>query len=313
VTIPLVFYCNPRRGQVEDFREVARRIAERSPDISPRVLPLRPSPGVLLATLGLPKTSVSVEFGKVRPIAPRGKRLRHLDVPKPEQLRRMDAAGIPVPRWTLIGPDTALDPAEWGPYVVVKPSTAGRGAFVRIFKTEKARFREPASYPKGHPGRKAPMTAQAFVYTGRLPVSFRVLTYLGRPLAAIRYDGKPQRFLESRVAFKAEGGISIVAPAMGCTISLDADPEMLDLAARVHALWPDHPSLGVDFVRDADTGRLHVLETNPRGDSWFLSTPDGRAIQRQFGIDFYAQFGALDRIVEATIDKVRRLAETDRG
>jgi hypothetical protein len=308
----VVFYCDPRKLQAEEFRTICRRIEALAPDISAKVHSSRATPAAMLATLMLPKSALSIEMTKVRPVAPRGKRLRHTHVPKAEQLRRLAAAGFAVPRWTLIEPGTKLDPAEWGRYVVVKPATAGRGAYVRIFLTVRATYREPSSFPADHPGRKSPMMAQEFIYTGQLPVSYRVLTYLGRPVLSLRYDGKEQNRLESRFGFREAGGQNIVAPAMGCTISLHRDEEMLETATRVHELWPDHPALGIDFIRDAETGRLYVLEINPSGGSWLLSSSQGRSIAREFGLDFHAQFGAVEAIAEATIDRVRRSGEVEK-
>jgi hypothetical protein len=308
----VAFLTDPRRKQWAEFGEICQTIETLAPDIAANVMSSRSTPAAMLARLMLPRGALSIEMAKVRRVAPRGTRLRHANVPKTEQLRRMAEAGIPVPRWTLIEPGTKLDPAHWGRYVVVKPSTAGRGAFVRIFLTVRVAFRARPSFPAGHPGRKAPMLAQEFIYTGTLPISYRVLTYLGHPVLALRYDGKEQNRLASRFGFREAGGQNIVAPAKGCTISLHRDEEMLDLARRVHGLWPDHPALGIDFVRDAESGRLYVLETNPRGDSWLLSGPDGLAIQREFGLDFDSQFGAREAIAAATIERLRRSEHLER-
>jgi hypothetical protein len=184
----------------------------------------------------------------------------------------------------------------------------GRGAFVWIHRTGKVRYKPPETFPEGHPGREG-LVAQHFVYTGAWPVAYRVLTFLGRPLTASRYDGRRDMApLQSSEGFRASGGRSIVANAMGCTISLTDDPEILEMSRRVHAAFPDVPSLGIDLIRDANSGLIYVLEVNPSGDSWALSSKPGRAIQAQFNIDFYKQFGALDIVCEASVDAARRHA-----
>jgi hypothetical protein len=46
------------------------------------------------------------------------------------------------------------------------------------------------------------------------------------------------------------------------------DPEVLRLAERAHACFPDVPLLGVDIVREVASGRLYVLEVNAIGYNW---------------------------------------------
>ena len=64
----------------------------------------------------------------------------------------------------------------------------------------------------------------------------------------------------------------------------------------------------MDILRDAETGELFLLELNPSGNSWMLCGVAGRNIQKQFGLNFYEQFGALDIIAETSIEATRRLA-----
>ncbi|MCC6984261.1 MAG: hypothetical protein IT535_13400 [Bauldia sp.] len=313
MTIPLAFYCYPKKGAIDDFREVARRIEARAPDIRPRVFSSTINLATLFGTLSLPKGTVSIELDRVKLLAPRGKRLSHGRIPKLEQLRGLREAGIKVPRWTEIGPDTKLDPGEWGPYVVVKPSRGSRGANVRIQKTSRVRYKAPDEFPADHAGRKGPMIAQQFVYTGKWPVAAKVLTYFGTAVAAMEYHGREELLpLTDRDRFGDAPGSSIVASAMGARMALCDDPEVPRLAERVHALWPDQPSLGVDIVRDSQTGELFVLELNPTGNSWILSGAVGESAKHQFGIDLHAQFGALDILTETSIAVARRFAEAGR-
>ena len=154
------------------------------------------------------------------------------------------------------------------------------------------------------------MIAQEFIYTGQWPISYRVLTYFGVPLMACRYDGRrDQAPLESADGIRAAGGgLSIVAPARGCTITLADDPDILELARRTHQAFPTIPSLGIDIVREAKTGRLYLMEINGGGNSWALTSDAGKEIQAQFGIDFYTQFEALDAIAERSIEIARQHA-----
>jgi hypothetical protein len=76
----------------------------------------------------------------------------------------------------------------------------------------------------------------------------------------------------------------------------------------VEANATTNPSLGVDVIRDARSGKMYVLETNPYGDSWTLTSGSGRNMEKQFGLDFHAQFNAISTITEASIEAARRFA-----
>ena len=268
----------------------------------------------MLAAVGLihrPTVSIEMDRRRDRKRVLRGVGLQHdARGGKIAQYRHLDAQGLPIPKWTEIVPDTSLDPEEWGPYVVVKPSRGERGAYVWIHRTGRVRFRPRSEYPEGHPGRKGPMLAQGFVYTGPWPTAYRVVTFFGRPLAAIRYDGRNDLSpLDDPDNFRMTGGgVSIVASAQGSSIALNQEPDVLDLARRAHAAFPNIPSLGVDMVREKATGALYLLEVNPGGFAWILTNDNGREMQAEFGLDFYSQFKALDVIADRSIEIAREYA-----
>lgn len=313
MTINIAFFFHPRGGlATADFSEVARRIASRAPDIRPHALSIkdRISTGLTLLRLAA-RPTLTVEMERLRLGRPlRGTRFRHLGIDKIEESRRLDEAGIPVPKWTVIDAQTSLDPSEWGPYVVVKPSRGARGAFISIQRATRVRLRRPDELPADHYGRHVPMLAQQFVYTGQNPESHRVITFLGEPVLAFRYHGRTQtRPLLERYGFQSASGHNIVASALGARLELSSEEDVLALARRTHAAFPGVPSLGIDIVRDADTGKLFVLETNPSGGGWSLTQPNIRAMAREAGVDLYAQFNALDVVAQGAIDAGRRLAE----
>lgn len=310
--VNLIFFCYPKKGAIDEFREVARRIAETNPDVAPYVYTTDADPRSFVGTLGRafrPTLAIEMDRPKFAWLL-RGRRFHHQrGIGKADELRRLEAAGLAVPKWTVLTPDTRLGREEWGAYVVVKPVFSRRGAFVWIRKVGRVRYQPPSDFPADHPGRRGGMIAQKFIYTGEWPTAYRVLTYFGSPIVAVRYDGRRDLpALEDENAFHGSGGRSIVASAKGCTISCTADAEILDVARRASAPFPDVPSLGVDIVREAATGKLYVLEVNPGGDSWMLSSGAGRQIQAQFGLDFYAQFGALDIIAKVSADMALRHA-----
>lgn len=291
-----------------------RRIAELMPSIDPgvratvvahhkrsqlRLLPLWFRPTLSLAMIA--------QLG--RKLLP-GRFMTGLWMGKHGEYRRLDAAGIPVPEWTEIRPDMRLDPALWGPYVVVKPAIGRVGAFVRIRKTDGVRYRPPESFPADHYGRAGPMLAQRFIYTGEWPTSYRVVTLFGEVLLCYRQvsigHGKP---LASRWGFVAFGGTSIVSNTKDMKVELVEDAAVIALAERAHReAFGDLALLAFDIVRDSDTGNLFVLECHAHGTAWTFSSGAGRSIQAANGIDFESQFDAIPKAARILAQATRRLA-----
>ena len=83
---------------------------------------------------------------------------------------------------------------------------------------------------------------------------------------------------------------------------------MIALAERVHEVFPNQPLLGSDIVRDADSGKLYVLEASPRGDAWYMSSDTGYEIQSANNIDLTKQFGALEIATDVLIEKALEAA-----
>jgi hypothetical protein len=310
--VNLVFFANHERGALGDLVEAARRISALHPEIHACALTTkaRVRRFVEISRLAL-RPTLSIEIHRIRfPHALRGVRLhRETQFNKIEEMRRLAAVGIAVPRWIEIKPETILDPEEWGPYVVVKPSNAQRGANVVIKRTSRVRFKAPEEYRAGHPGRHAPLIAQEFIYTGKYPASYRIVTFLGKPISAYRYNGRTNTALPDRFAFRSVGsGYNIVASAVGCTADSSVEPDIVDLASRAHAAFPLLPYLGIDVVRDVVSGVPYVLETNPHGFCWPLENPTMDALASFMGFHPREQFGAIDRIAETAAEAALRLA-----
>lgn len=260
-----------------DYEEIARRVDARVFIVDTKDAALR-DPGF---DPGAPTLTVSpMPIKRFAP--PRGPVCQGFEHPKSEQYARLSQLGLPVPRWIHIHESTTLRAQDWGPYVVVKPDLGRKGAEIFIKRTGRVRYRAPG------------FLAQQFVYTGRWPVNYRVVTLFGRALMSWRCEAD-HRFvpLESRWDFKARGGITVVSNKKDSRYTLAAEADVIALAERAHAAFPDQPLLGTDIVRDADSGELFVLECNPRGDAWLISSAMGRMIEQANGLDFGAQFGAL--------------------
>jgi hypothetical protein len=292
-----------------DFEAIARQVAERAPDIRAFVVDTKET-GWADPRFERAAPTLTVSPMPIKRFAPpSGAVCQGHEFPKDEQYRRLASLGVPVPDWTAIAPDTVLDPLHWGPYVVVKPALGRKGAEIFIKRTGRVRYRPPEDFAEDHPVRKAPLLAQRFIYTGKWPSNFRVVTFFGRALlcwhceAAHRYVP-----LNSRWDFKAKGGITVVSNKTDSSYRLARDADVIALAEQAHAAFPDQPLLGTDIVRDADTGNLYVVECNPRGDAWLVSSDMGRMIEAANGLDFKGQFGALNVAIEVLLRESRSRA-----
>ncbi len=290
----LILVHQKTKQDPEDYREIARLVEDSGQGISVFIVDTKDrSPSVA----GMDETQSTLTVSPMplkqfRP--PRGTVLQGFEYPKGEQYEMLSAVAMPVPEWIRITPDTKLDPEAWGPYVVVKPELGRKGAEIFIKRTGRVRYRAPEEFDEDHPGRKASMLAQRFIYTGRWPSNFRVVTLFGKALMCWLCEADHSHVpLNSRFDFKAKGGITVVSNKRTSSYSLSFDEGVIALAEACHRAFPDQPVLGTDIVRDSDTGELYVLECNPRGDAWLLSSDMGRMIEQANGLDFKSQFDGL--------------------
>ncbi len=243
------------------------------------------------AASGVPDLpTVTVSPAPLRRLRPRrGPVFQGQHVSKSTEYRALEAAGLPVPRWTRLLPNRTPNLEGFAPYVVTKPDFGAQGADVRIERREDVCWTPPRTARSlNFGGPFNPRLAQEFIYTGPWPRSHRVVTLFGSALWADRTEASHARSpLRDRSAFH---GQSVVSSGRGCTFELDGDPEVVALGERAHAAFPRVPLLGLDILRDADTGELFVIEANSLGYTWHFSTPKGLAFQKQFGFDLNEQF-----------------------
>ncbi len=306
----LILVAKRQQGHTEDFQRIADLIRERTPEIEPHVVTDRIYNAFRLGLPWRPSLIVSpLELKQLVPL--RGSVCQNRLLLKSEEYKRLEAHGVPTPRWALLSPTQQPDLTEFGPYVVQKPDCGGRGAEVRIKRKSRVRWSPPKNVRSVKLG-VTNLIIQDFVYTGPWPVSYRVTTWFGAPLFAWKVTAsQTRRPLAERYAFRGGedgGGVSICSSGAGCTFELCYEADVLELATRAHEAFSNFPILGVDIVRDAEHGRLYVLEANSCGHLWHFSSPTGLSIQRDNGINFAAQFGGLERAAEVLIAETLRRA-----
>ncbi len=306
----LILISNPAINEWWDFADLAAKVHEVAPDIQTVVLEDRP----WQASADFDRPTLSVSPGPVRLFrAERGPLLQGRMMSKAEEYAALERVGVTVPRWVVLTQDTGVDLAAFGPYVVLKPDRGGRGADVKIMRKGRVRWRPPVTaFARSLSGPNGGWIVQEFVYTGPFPVSFRVTTLFGEPLWAWQVRAAPtRRPLKHRFDFhdgEHGGGMSIVSSGRGCTFAPVTEPDLLDIARRSHSGFPDVPLIGVDILRDAETGEYHVIEVNAVGYTWHLTSPLGRAIQQQFGFDLDAHFDVRRKAARLLADLVHQRA-----
>jgi hypothetical protein len=222
----------------------------------------------------------------------------------------LEHGGIPVPRWTALGPDRPPLLSDFGPFVVVKPASGALGALVRIKRRDRVRW-EPAIV-RAHPltggeGISDALIVQEYIHTGPWPTSYRVGTVFGEPIYALRVSAdRSRRPFDARPAdASAFSNRTIVASSRGSTFDDQVPEDVIQFATRVHAAFPTVPLLGTDIVRDCDTGQLYVLEVNAAGWTFHLTSVAHERFLRESGLDLRKQFGGAAAVARGL---VRRLA-----
>jgi len=283
--------------------EVARLVEEEAPDVRARVLDNRRYRLRRYAMAVRP--SLYVAFAPSRRLKPlRGKVFRGHSMPKTTQYEVLERHGLPVPRWAPLREDRPADLDGFGPYVVVKPDLGLKGAYVRIMRRERAHWR-PMERPL--PGGNPDLVVQEFIYTGQWPVTYRVTTLFGEVLYAVRGEGSHDPPpLEARYGFgDGGGGRTICGSSRRSSWTLVEDEDLLALARRAHELFADIPLLGTDIVRDAETGRPYVIETNPGGYTWHFGSAFDLALRERYGLELATQFDGLRRAARILAAKTR--------
>ncbi|HWL92995.1 MAG TPA: ATP-grasp domain-containing protein [Phycisphaerae bacterium] len=297
----LIIVHTPGAQDVSDFLKVKQLIAERAPEIE-----------VFLVANDAPQ-SVTRKKASGRPtliFSPyylqsfqpaRGKIYAGRILTKLRQVRMLEDAGIPVPKAFFLNEDTKLDRAKWGDYVILKPNVGSRGSGVRL--SPFGRIFDNAR-ELGWP--QTAYLVQKFIDTGPYPTEYRALTVFGEPVYCNRVTSQEKR-PDLTPDMPMDGRIASNSGPRASTPCYDED--VLDLARRTFHAFPQVPVQGMDIIRDVHTGELHVLEVNPGGATWHLSSQLGKRLQERNGYSYYEQFDAISVIADRLIHVTRREAE----
>jgi glutathione synthase/RimK-type ligase-like ATP-grasp enzyme len=290
-----------------DFETIRRNMVVRAPDINVLLISLgeRLAPNFWHVAAQRPSLIFSPQEIPFPPGRARGAQLISKALNKHEELQVLERAGAPVPETVVIGPETRLDEASWGPFTVIKPVRGKQGFGVKLMRTKDVRWTDTSLLPQDHPRHGKVLLAQRHINTGPQLKSYRVMTVLGRPVysaLSTAVEAQPDPTLSTALE------MDVAANNVQRRVTLNYDEEIIDLARSIHSKLPHLPSMGIDIIREHGSGRLFALEYNSRGGFWHISSNFGQNQQRTHGIDYMKQFGALDTITDALIEATRKRA-----
>lgn len=287
-----------------DWLAVKERIERDAPDIDVAIANNRNRNSV---TARWQVRRPSLVFSPVRLIdfVPRGGKVYsgHV-IGKDEQLRRLSSIGILTPKTATLSAASSVDPAEWGEYVIVKPNNLNSGDGVSLVRTVdlSARYHELTSVARDQ------FLVEPYIDHSEdgHPADYRILVMFGRALYCVHSRWEQKRQSLPEIAADPQGIIASNSGLMGGHVrAICNDPEIISLAERAHQIFPECPVIGVDIIRDSQSGRLYVLEVNPHGAVWHLSSPLAKTMEPEHVQERYAQFDALNLAADLLIEKTR--------
>jgi glutathione synthase/RimK-type ligase-like ATP-grasp enzyme len=221
---------------------------------------------------------------------------------KEQEYRRLDAKGVPVPRWVSVREGETPDLTGFSEMVLMKPAASCKGAMVRIVKKEKAYWRP--LYIEALGKTSGSVIFQEYIHSGPWPTTYRVGTVFGEPFYGWRVEADNSRVpieYKGKLESEAVTGRSFVSSSKGCRYFDERPKDVLELARAAHAAFWDMPVLGIDMVRDANTGKLYVLEVNASGGAFHINNKSTRGI----GIDVPKQFGGARAVARGIFKRLQ--------
>jgi len=249
-----------------DWIAVKERIESSAPDIEVRIATNR-NPNSVTARWQVRRPSLVFSPVMLIGFVPRGGTV-YCGYPydKIEQVRRLRAIGAPTPRMEILSPASMFDPAEWGEYVIVKPSRLNKGIGVKLVRTVDvpARFDELTAIAQDR------YLVQPFIDHSEdgCPTEYRVLSMFGRALYCARNRWGNRRPPLAEIAADPHGVIASNDKHMGGRVrAICNDSDVIALGESVHKAFPECPVIGVDIVREQQSGRLWCWRLTPM--AWF--------------------------------------------
>jgi hypothetical protein len=303
----LLILHTPDLQASSDWITVRDKIQERAPDVEVRIADSSSRNSV---TRRWQVTRPSLVFSAsglydYRPAG--GTIIASSNIPAAEQYSRLTAAGVSVTRTIGLTPGMLLKPEIWGEYVIAKPYGNRAGSDLRLVRTTDVGPRYLA-LTNNHANRLLIKRYIHSVDERGYPVEYRVLTMFGSVLYAARIRSLEKRppLAEFAKDFRGISSSDDARVKRHRTLAYEAD--VLQLARSAAAVFPEAACLGIDILRDSQTGELFVIEANSGGHIWHFSSKRSESYDPAFRRSLYAQFNGLDLVADLLIEKTRNEA-----
>src|SRR5918995_5106835 len=261
----------------KDLADISRLIIEKSRQIRVLLVSEIDTADVLPPDVWQWPT-ITVSFGPAgRFNPPRGPVFANKAISKVDQAARLASAGVATPRTKIFRFGVPLDSKEWGELVILKPKPlrlTSRSEGIYLYRTERLNRLNEQDLPAAHMMRRVPMLVQQFIDTGPRASKQRITTLFGEPFHWVSSANKSTRPpLASADEILDSAIISTAASEDRDWSCAEPSHEMLDMARRAGAAFPNMPLLGLDILRCNATGEVFVLEINAGGNVWHYSSP----------------------------------------
>jgi hypothetical protein len=308
----------------QDFKEIARKVTAIDKDIT--VYSVADSAMAQLPSLAWLWPTLVVAFTPTyRLHVKRGTILKNSQIEKVAQYEIFRKGGIAVPYMLPFRFGMMLDPLLFGDFVVIKPmdlNLTSQGVGTQLFRRHRLERMEPRDFPLDHPIHKARdgYLVQKFIDTGPHPNYQRIQTIFGNVMYCWRTALTDERTSLDAADTEIERAVIDIKGTGGKARQLVKEPDVERLAARVHAQFPEIPILGCDVIREVATQSLYVLECNPGGNTWHISSKIGEESRLDFGNvkangitranqlgrrKLIEQYGAFDVAAKTLVEKTR--------
>ena len=293
----LVLMHMPNFQHIGDFLTVRNMMLGIAPEIRTLIASVIDSklqlPTNALETINSLPTLIFSPAPIVLPDQFRGTRLVSKGMTKMQEYELLARENLPFPQSKYISTLADLDDLDLGERFVIKPNMGGQGKNVVLVTAAACKDIVRSKFGESN----LDLIAQKSINTGPKPTSYRVFSVLGEAIYCVKYESRAVA-VEQLIA---DANFAPIAANLTHDrfMELVNDQEIIELGERVHRQFPMIPVLGQDIVRDVDTQSLYVLELNTRGWTWHLSSNFGMRFRKQFKLDYYGQFNALEKITRA--------------
>ena len=302
-----------RSESIDDFHQIAKRAHRLDPSIA--VIPIAEH----LHSSLIPKPLLNLPILVIFLVNPPAKEFaltakmavkNMTKLEEYEHFKKYNIPCLPIEEFTW---GMTLDKSTYGDWVVLKPQNIqSTGKDVNMVPTDLIPTLTLEDFPADHLMRQDQYYVQKFVKTGEKPSHYRVLVFLDTVLY-IRKNESIYNYPNLNDDIKTKLAKTVGSNFPGHRkFSMANDEKISEFALKISSSFPKNPILGIDIIREENTGALFVLETNPGGNVWAFSSnyiaklPEDKKATRE---QCLKQFNAFDRAAEALVKQTHMLAK----